>query len=140
MVPVRLERCADPVPVRKLSPAAMNFLNHLRFVSMQCRSKRCTNLFEACALLHADKSQSREAYADALMRCLDEALGKRPLLYAPGTMEISFDENWLVQLGQASMTKDEASVDFLLRSRVRHEHRRLVRFLVTQISKCFCLV
>ncbi len=135
MVPLRLERCVDPVPVQELSPEAASFINHLRFISMGCRSKRSTNLFEACALLHVEKSASREAFADALMRCLDEALGKRTLLYAPGTTELSFDEKWLVRLGQASAMNDESSVDFLLRSRVGRDHQRLIRYLVAQISK-----
>ncbi|MEM9577405.1 MAG: hypothetical protein AAF999_10375 [Pseudomonadota bacterium] len=140
MVPLRLERCVDPGPAQSLSPEAVNFINHLRFISMGCRSKRSTSLFEACALLHVEKSASREAYADALMRCLDEALGKRTRLFAPGTTELSFDESWLVRLGLASAMKDEGSVDFLLRSRVGREHRRLVRYLVAQISKCFSLI
>lgn len=137
MVPLRLELVAEPRPVRPVSPEAFAYLNHLRFLSMSCRSKPRADLFEACALLHATRSASRDAHAEALMRCLNEALGKPARLHAPGTFEMSFDETWLVQLGQAVMRQDDASTAFLLKSRVLPEHRRLVRFLVGRISEFF---
>ena len=99
-----------------------------------------TQLFEACALLHASGSQTVEAHAEALMRCLNEALGKRAKLHAPGVSEISFDERWLIQLGTATARGDELSLRFLLRSRVAHEHRRLVTYLIRQVSGAFELI
>jgi len=113
----------------------MALLHHLRFVAMACRAKPKTSLFEACALLHVTHSAERDAYADALMRCLSEALGRPTKLFAPGTHEITFDEKWLMQLSQALATQDEASSKFLLNSRVSVENRRLVRFLMAQISQ-----
>lgn len=139
MVPLRLETGAEFVPERPLSDEAFAYLNHLRFISMGCRAKRRTDLFEACALLHADRMASREAHAEALMRCLNEALNKQALLHAPGTVETSFDERWLVELGRSIGREDEPSIQFLLHSRVPQEHRRLVRFLIGQISECFSL-
>ncbi|WP_254685014.1 hypothetical protein [Tateyamaria omphalii] len=126
--------------MRPVSDGALGFLNHLRFVSMTCRAKRRADLFEACALLHATRSASQEAHAEALMRCLAQALGKQPRLYAPGTVEMTFDESWLLRLGQAIAVGDEGSVAFLLKSRVLPEHRRLVRFLVGRISEFFALI
>ncbi|MBY5935640.1 hypothetical protein KUV51_21705 [Tateyamaria omphalii] len=143
MVPLRLDLATEPqrMPqVRPVSDAAFAFLNHLRFMSMSCRSKRRADLFEACALLHATRSASQEAHAEALMRCLAQALGKQPRLHAPGTVEMSFDETWLLQLGQAITTQDEGSVAFLLKSRVLPEHRRLIRYLVGRISEYFSLI
>lgn len=140
MVPLRLELVVQRHPVTPVSAEAFAFLNHLRFVSMSCRSKPRADLFKACALLHATRCASREAHAEALMRCLNEALGKSARLFAPGTIEMSFDETWLVQLGQAIARQDEASVAFLLKSRVLPEHRRLIRFLVGRISEFFSLI
>ncbi|WP_299773670.1 hypothetical protein [uncultured Tateyamaria sp.] len=139
MVPLRLDMVADPRPIRPVSAEAFAFINHLRFVSMSCRSKPRADLFEACALLHVTRTASQEAHAEALMRCLSQALGKPARLHTPGTLEMSFDETWLIQLGQAVVRRDEASVGFLLRSRVLPEHRRLVRFLVGRISEYFSL-
>lgn len=139
MVPLRLETGAEYVPDQELSDEAFGYLNHLRFTAMGCRSKRRTALFEACALLQVDRSACRDAHAEALMRCLNEALNKHALLYAPGTTEITFDERWLVELGRAIGREDDPSIQFLLKSRVPNEHRRLVRYLVGQISECFSL-
>lgn len=113
------------------------FLNHLRFVALACRAKARADLFAACALLSMDKSQSAHAHAEALVRSLNDALSKRTVLFRPGVEAHSFDEAWLVRLAAALGRDDESSVQFLLRSRIRPEHRRHIRFLVSRLSKHF---
>lgn len=139
MVSLSLRANPDRAPVQEQSLQAHAFLNYLRFVSMGCRSKPKADLFEACALLHVDQKASGEAHADALMRCLNDTLGKRARLFAPGTTEMTFDERWLTALGCAIAKGDGHSTDFLLKSRVRRSDQRLVHFLVTRISDCFSL-
>ncbi len=124
-------------PEQRFDLPAMAFINHLRFVSMGCRCKAKTSLFEACALLHGQPTAELNSYTEALMRCLCEALGQPATLFAPATQEISFDERWLLQLARAAQTQDDASLRFLLGSRVAHENRRLVRFLIARISDHF---
>jgi hypothetical protein len=140
MTALHLARSYIKPPEPELDAASASFLNHLRFVAMTCRAKRRANLFEACALLQISRTASCEAHADALMRCLGDAIGKRITLFTPGTTEISFDEAWLLQLGRALNQGDDASAAFLLNSRVVREHRRLVRFLVARISEHFSLI
>lgn len=111
------------------------FLNHLRFVALECRAKARTDLFEACALLSLDKSASLRAHAEALVRSLPQALSKRAILFRPGVRERSFDEAWLVRLAEALHRGDDASARFLLHSRVRSEHRRHIRFLIGRIAE-----
>jgi len=135
MVPLRLEYQPESAALPQPGAEALAYLNHLRFVAMRCRARPQTELFEACALLHAGRSASRTAHAEALMRCLNQALGKRARLLAPGTAEMTFDEHWLVQLALACARGDTASQEFLLTSRVAHENRRLVRFLVVRIAE-----
>ncbi len=107
---------------------------------MECRVKPKTDLFEACALLKIERSESRDAHGEALMRCLSEAFGKPAKLFAPGTTEQTFDEQWLMRLGIACSQGDNDSAHFLLNSRVAFENRRLVRFLIGQIAACFSLI
>ena len=114
---------------------ALAFLNQLRFAALKCRSRPRGNLFEACALLAVERTQSFEAHAEALMQCLNDALGTRAVLYRPGIEETSFDEAWLLSLASALAEKDHDSAQFLLRSRVTKEHQRHVRFLVGRISE-----
>ena len=137
MVLLHLEKWDRPTPPAPAPSNALGFLNYLRFTAMNCRTKPQADLFEACALLQITPDATCQAYAEALMRCLPEALGKPAKLHAPGVSELSFDERWLLQLGLACMAKNEASVSFLLRSRLAHQHRRMVLFLIHQISGHF---
>lgn len=119
--------------------AGQPFLNHLRSVALNCRVMPKTGLFEVCAQLEAVRGGARDAHAEALMRGLSEALGKPVNMFAPGTSEMTFDERWLSQLASACHTGDGDSQQFLLRSRIGFEHRRLIRFLVFQASRAFQL-
>ncbi len=140
MRPLQLDFGKEHRPARPLPASGYSFIDSLRVMSMSCRAKPRADLFEACALLHVSRSASQAAHMEALMRCLDEALGKAARLHAPGTAEMTFDESWLVQLGRAMSRGDDASISFLLRSRVRAEHRRLIRFLLTRVVESFSLV
>lgn len=137
MVSLKKERPLQARSKVDLAAVDLAFVNHVRFVAMDCRSKRREDIFKACALLHASRTVSSAAYADALARCLADAIGKRVTFHTPGTAELSFDESWLLQLGKAIKREDEASTAFLLASRVSREHSRLVRFLVGRIALQF---
>ena len=127
-------------PAPGLSGPQRQFLNTLRLVGRQCRSKAHEDLFEACAVLSCDPTKAATAYADTLMRCLSQALGKLPILHRPGETEVSFDEAWLLQLGAAIAREDQPSIDFLLRSRVHPHARRHCGFLMKAIVDQFSLI
>ncbi len=124
-----LQQCDEVEP--------FEFLNHLRFTAMACRTMPQTELFQACALLQVSRTASQMAHSEALVRCLTQALGKPARLLAPGANEMTFDEQWLACLGRAYGCGDDLSKAFLLRSRVAHENRRLVGFLVGRIVDGF---
>lgn len=115
-------------------------LNHLRWVALDCRAKARADLLEACALLTLDRDAAVAAHAEALMRCLSQALGRRATLFRPGTVERSDDEAWLLQLAKSSARGDAASLSFLLASRLALPYRRPVRFLIGRIAGAFALV
>ena len=137
MVPLHSEKLRDFAPTSAQAPKVAGFLNHLRFVAMNCRAKPRADLFEACALLRVSRDATQHPYAEALMRCLPEALGKPVKTFAPGVVELSFDERWLLQIGRAAAEDDETSLAFLLRSRVAPQHRRMIGFLIRQITDGF---
>lgn len=139
MIPITQTNFCEVAPLPAHKAEAVAFLNHLRFTAMKCRTKPQTELFQACALLQVSRSQSQTAHSEALMRCLSQALGQPARLLAPGANEMTFDEQWLVQLGKAFAAGDHLSQAFLLRSRVAHENRRLVGFLVKRIVDSFSL-
>jgi hypothetical protein len=140
MTQVQQIEVVEEVSIQRHEVGAGAFLNHLRFTAMQCRTKPQTELFQACALLQVSQSDCQVAHSEALMRCLGQALGQPARLLAPGTAELTFDERWLVQVGTACADGDDLSLAFLLRSRVAHENRRLITFLIRRIADCFPLI
>ncbi|MBT0956502.1 hypothetical protein IV417_03820 [Alphaproteobacteria bacterium KMM 3653] len=139
MIPLRQISLPIPTPEPLHKSEAEAFLNHLRFMAMKCRAKPQTELFQACALLQVSRTENQVAHSEALVRCLSQALGKPFKFLAPGANEMTFDEQWVVQLGIACATGDGPSRDFLLRSRVALENQRLVAFLVGRIADYFSL-
>ena len=143
MIPLRLPQTPEadlPRPDHAdHGPEEMNFLNHLRMMALACRVKRRSDLFQACALIATDPQTSREAHAEALIRCLSEAMNRRPVMLRTGSTEVSFDEAWLIRLAKSLARGDTDSAAFLLGSRIEPAHRRNIRFLVSRISDCFSL-
>ena len=126
-----------PPPLLGLDESALGALNYVRLVALECRSAARADLFQACAVLTQDKNVAHRAYAETLVKCLSQALGTKPVFYAPGVSEISFDEAWLVRLIQSSASGDLDSFVFLIRSRVPHIAQRNLAFLVHSISDPF---
>ncbi len=118
---------------------AKALLNHLRMIGLRCRTRARTDLFHACAALSHDSTVARTAYAEVLMRCLSQALGRQAILHRPGEAEVSFDEAWLVRLARALNSGDTASATFLLHSRVPTHARRNLVFLLQAITDQFSL-
>lgn len=116
-------------PPRAGDEAAFRLINGLRLVGLRCRAGRRAPPIEACRLI-AEPDASRDTARDVLMRSLPQALGRMPVLFAPGTHELSFDEAWLLQLVSALRDDDADSATFLLRSRVPAHARRGLVFLL----------
>lgn len=142
MVPLRLFQELPSDGVRQspsFDPVTMDIINHLRMVALDCRSAARADLFEACALLSHNPDVAKTAHAEALMKCLSQTLGKAPKMLRPGVVETSFDEAWLARLSLAARNDDDASLTFLLRSRVPLHACRNVAFLIRAISDNFSL-
>ena len=139
MRPLRLS--ADDTSARlsrpELDDTVFAALNYLRLVALDCRSAARADLYHACAVLAHDKTVAQRAYAETLVKCLSQALGKKPVFYAPGVRTVSFDEAWLMRLVQSSAGADFDSFAFLIRSRVPHVARRNLAFLIHSISDSF---
>ncbi|MEM9715565.1 MAG: hypothetical protein AAF826_03505 [Pseudomonadota bacterium] len=112
----------------------------LRMIALQCRASARADLFKACAMLSHEPNISVQAVGDALVKCLPQALRKRPVFYAVSEQSLSFDEAWLTRLVSAISAGDTASAEFLLKSRITPEARRNVQFLASKISEHFALV
>lgn len=121
-----------------VSTLETSLLEHLRDVARTNRCKGYIDLFGACASLSGNRDVALHAASEVLMRCLSQALGRRPVLYRVGESETSFDEKWLISLARSLKAGDESSAAFLLHSRVpKHACRNLV-FLLRNVVDGFC--
>jgi hypothetical protein len=118
-------------------PDQSALLKHLRHVARASRCKGYIDLFGACAALSGNRDIAASAASEVLMRCLSQALGRRPLLYREGERETSFDENWLMALARSLQSDDTASATFLLNSRVPIHARRKLVFLLRNVVMQF---
>ena len=117
--------------------SAQPLLEHLRRIARTSRCKSYVDLFGACAALSGNRHVASQAAAEVLMRCLAQALGRRPVLYREGESETSFDENWLLALGRSLKDEDTTSATFLLHSRVPKQFRRNLVFLLRNVVDNF---
>jgi hypothetical protein len=114
-----------------------NLLEHLRHVARTNRCKSYVELFGACAALSGNRHIAGHAASEVLMRCLSQALGRRPVILREGERETSFDEAWLIALGRSLKIEDDASATFLLHSRIPEHARRNLVFLLRRVTDNF---
>jgi len=112
-------------------------LDHLRQVARDARCKRHVDMVCACAALSGNGEVAAQAAAEVLMRCLSQALGRRPVLFRAGERVTSFDEAWLMALARSLRDSDTASARFLLHSRVPAHMRRHLVFLLRTVVDNF---
>ena len=137
-MPNVLPRYAGPAPeIAGQEAAADPLLDHLRAAARAARCRGPVDLFGACAALSTDRDVAARAAADVLMRCLAQALGRRPVFLRAGERERTFDETWLLALARSLQAGDASSAAFLLRSRVPHHAQRNLAFLIRTSTECF---
>jgi hypothetical protein len=136
---LRIQPPISPRPAPMLAGAWRGVLNALRVTALDCRAAAQTDLFEACALLSNKEDTARDAFSQALLKCLRQATGTKPIFYQPGTVALSFDEAWLIRALIAQHTGDGDSFAFLIRSRVPKMYQRHIGFLIKGISDQFAL-
>ncbi|SES06676.1 hypothetical protein SAMN04490244_105167 [Tranquillimonas rosea] len=123
-----------PSPAPAQTGEDRTLLAHLRLEALQCRAAARLDLTDACLHLSATREVSGTEAVRALVRTLDQALGRAPRFFRPGSIDRSFDEAWLMALVHAVQRGDEASATFLLRSRVAPSALRSTIFLLSRVA------
>lgn len=119
------------------APCQPTLLAHLRHVARDSRCKSYVDLFGACTALSSNPHVAKHAASDVLIRCLSQALGRRPVLFRVAERETSFDEDWLMALARSLKNDDLGSATFLLNSRVPRHLRRNLVFLLRRVIDNF---
>ncbi len=105
----------------------------LRLAGLRCRAHRRIDPWQACRFL--SPGTDLDAYVDGVLLLLEDGLGRRPVFHAPAARDCSFDESWLLRLLERQMDGDGASVEMLLRSRIRPAELRRMRFLLRGLAE-----
>ncbi|KAA9006097.1 hypothetical protein [Histidinibacterium aquaticum] len=129
------EQVPETDGISALTPGDRDLLGRLRMTGMRCRAAARSDLFDTCAALGSDREAGSAAFAEALMRSLDQVPGRRWVLYRPGSRDVSFDERWLLALIDALRRGDEDSATFLIRRRIAHADRRPLGFLAAGLAR-----
>ncbi|QPH54164.1 hypothetical protein [Pontivivens ytuae] len=105
----------------------------LRLAALRCRAHRRIDPWQACSFL--SPATPLESYVDGVLLLLEDGLGRRPVFHAPAAAENSFDESWLLRLLERQIAGDAASVEMLLRSRIRPAELRRMGFLLRGLAE-----
>ncbi|MEL6913116.1 MAG: hypothetical protein AAFP13_01315 [Pseudomonadota bacterium] len=123
-----------PVSKEPAFAALRPLLNRVRFLAQKCRAEARLDLAVACAAIHACPERSLDAVATSMVRVLAEAVDGHVSFRAPGAVDMSFDEEWLLRLVDRAIARDTVSVEFLLRRRVPRHNHHAFRSIIRAVS------
>lgn len=121
----RIEVRAAPGPVP--APVAL-----ARLVALECRAAGRLEAGRACAALAPDAPA--EAAMGLLVRALASGMVRRPVLYAPGSRDLSPDERWLLALIAACARGDRGSIRFLTTRRCHPQAHAAIAALAYAVA------
>ncbi|MEM7642538.1 MAG: hypothetical protein AAF366_08410 [Pseudomonadota bacterium] len=113
----------NPAPARSGPGLAL-----LREVARACRTAPRRDPQDACALVGPEAGA--ETYARALLQALPGLMGRRPVIWRPGSAGQSFDEAWLMAIQAAVLRRDADSLRFLTERRLRPGAAEPILFLI----------
>ena len=116
-----------------LTNFAKSLINRLRFHATECRSAARLDIFEACKLLDPQKPPKEAEQLNIFVRTLGQATCNSTVWYKPGCDVYSFDEKWIMAVFEVYLNDDFISYNFLIRSRISMEKRKIFSLMVTNI-------
>jgi hypothetical protein len=100
------------------------FLERVRACAKEVRAYPRLDMFKACQLISMDIELLSSEVLEILVRSLPQAFGRHLAIQPPGTLQVSWDEKWLLSLVNSVSISDYDSVKFLVKSVVKKNHRR----------------
>ncbi|MEM8850396.1 MAG: hypothetical protein AAGE03_10210 [Pseudomonadota bacterium] len=129
-----LMRAALPHPWPRSTPSGPDLtrpvpgLALLRDAALACRIAPRRDPQAACALIWPEAAAG--CYARALLQALPGLMGRRTVIWGPGSAGQSFDEAWLMAILAAVARRDADSLRFLTERRLRPGGAETVLFLI----------
>ena len=119
----------------KISSDELELLEAVREEAKQARSMPKIDVFKACELVQLDIGLLTPELLSIFIRSLPQALGRSTHFLPNGTLELSWDEKWLISLVSAISRADYDSVHFLIKTSIEPIHQRPCRSIALHLWK-----
>jgi len=118
-----------------ISSDELELLESVREEAKQARSMPRIDVFKACELVQLDIELLTPELLSIFIRSLPQAFGRSTHFLPAGTMELSWDEKWLISLVSAISRADYDSVHFLIKTNIKPIHQRSCRSIALHLWK-----
>ena len=119
----------------KISSDEQELLEAFREQAKQARSLPKMDVFKACELVQLDIELMTPELLSIFVRSLPQAFG-RPTHFLPvGTLELSWDEKWVISPVSAISRADYDSVHFLIKTCIKPTHHKPCQSIALHLLK-----
>ena len=119
----------------KISSEELELLEAVREEAKQARSMPKIDVFKACELVQLDIELLTPELLSIFIRSLPQAFGRSTHFLPTGTMELSWDEKWLISLVSAISRADYDSVHFLIKTGIKPIHQEPCQSIALHLWK-----
>jgi len=118
-----------------ISSDEQKLLEAVREEAKQARSMPKIDVFKACELVQLDIGLLTPELLSIFIRSLPQALGRSTHFLPNGTLELSWDEKWLISLVSAISRADYDSVHFLIKTSIKPTHQKPCQSIALHLWK-----
>ena len=119
----------------KISSDELELLEAVREEAKQARSMPKIDVFKACELVQLDIELMTPELLSIFIRSLPQALGRSTHFLPTGTLELSWDEKWVISLVSAISRADYDSVHFLIKTCIKPMHQKPCQSIAMHLWK-----
>ena len=119
----------------EISSDELELLETVREEAKQARSMPKMDVFKACELVQLDIELLTPEILSIFIRSLPQAFGRSTNFFPVGTLELSWDEKWLISLVLAVSRADYDSVYFLIKTCIKPSHQKPCQSIALHLWK-----
>ncbi len=119
----------------QISSEELELLEVVRQEAKQARSMPKIDVFKACELVQLDVELLTPELLSIFIRSLPQAFGRSTHFLPTGTLELSWDEKWLISLVLAISRGDYDSVYFLIKTSIKPMHQKPCQSIALHLWK-----
>ena len=130
-MPTKMIECND----YEISSDEQKLLEAFREQAKQARSLPKMDVFKACELVQLDIELMTPELLSIFVRSLPQAFGRSTHFLPVGTLELSWDEKWVISLVSAISRADYDSVHFLIKTCIKPTHQKPCQSIALHLWK-----